>query len=162
MKIYATSDTHFNHKKLLEYGRPEDFESRIFASLKNHVGDLLIHCGDFCIGQDEEMMELFMHSAKGFRKKVLVRGNHDKKSDGWYMERGFDFVCESFVADYFGKHIIFTHIPIAKTDKFDLNIHGHMHGNSHRLPPSTQIAHSPGPQYPALSTTLSNGFHPTS
>lgn len=133
MKIYAISDTHFNHKMLVEKGyRPEDFEARILDSIFKLSGDILIHCGDFAIGQDELGIRMYMDAAKNFKKKILVRGNHDGKSDAWYTDRGFDFVCESFVNKYFGKRLIFTHIPVAKSDRFDLNIHGHMHGNAHR------------------------------
>lgn len=132
MKIYAISDTHFNHKKLIEYGRPDNFEELILKSLKESSGDLLIHCGDFCIGKNEESHKLFMEASSGFKKKILVKGNHDTQSDNWYYEHGWDFVCESFVSKIFGKRYIFTHIPIPKNEKFDKNIHGHMHGNTHR------------------------------
>jgi len=131
MKVYAISDTHFNHKKLIEYGRPVDFEEQILKNLEKLQGDLLIHCGDFCIGKNAESMERYMEAAKGFKKKILVRGNHDPQSDAWYIEHGFDFVCDSFVNTFFGKKILFTHIP-AKRSAFDYNIHGHLHGNAHR------------------------------
>ena len=35
-------------------------------------------------------------------RKVLVMGNHDKKSARWYSEHGFDFVCNMFVLKYGG------------------------------------------------------------
>lgn len=132
MKVYAISDTHFNHKKLVEYGRPENFEELILVSLSRLTGDLLIHCGDFCIGANIESHKKFMEATKGFKKKILVRGNHDPQSDFWYTSHGWDFVCDSFVNEYFGKKYIFTHIPVPATDKFYKNIHGHMHGNKHR------------------------------
>lgn len=133
MKIFAISDTHFNHQMLVEKGyRPADFVEQMCANLERASGDLLIHCGDFAIGGDEVAMGAFRESTKGFKKKILVRGNHDGKSDAWYMERGFDLVCESFVNTYFGKKIIFTHIPVRKTDAFDFNFHGHLHGKTHR------------------------------
>jgi len=34
MKIYITTDTHFGHKKLIEWGRPEDFEDKIVNGFK--------------------------------------------------------------------------------------------------------------------------------
>jgi calcineurin-like phosphoesterase family protein len=137
MKIYATTDTHFGHEMLVEKNyRPVDFERIILANIKKVQGDLLIHCGDFCIGDDEEWVKRYMEAAKGFKTKVLVRGNHDKKSDVWYIERGFAFVCETFTADYFGKNIIFSHVPcyqaIITLTVPVINVHGHMHGNGHR------------------------------
>lgn len=143
MKVYAISDTHFNHKKLIEYGRPEDFEDRILTALRKASGDMLIHCGDFAIGGDEEAHFRFMHATQGFKTRVLVRGNHDHKSNAWYYHQGWDFVCDSFSAKLFGKKILFTHIP-AKKGGFDHNIHGHLHGNAHRLEGEVAELYEPG------------------
>lgn len=136
MKIFAISDTHFGHTKLVDYGRPTLFSNIILANLQREKGDILIHCGDFCIGSDEEWHHHFMLATDGFKKKILVRGNHDGKSDSWYYDHGWDFVCESFSHTMFGKNFIFTHIPMLPTEavktRFFKNIHGHMHGNTHR------------------------------
>lgn len=133
MKIYAISDTHFNHQMLVEKGyRPADFEDRMLTAIEQAQGDLLIHCGDFAIGKDGEAVDKYLFAARRFKTRILVRGNHDGKSDAWYTERGFDLVCESMVNTYFGKKIIFTHIPVRKTDAFDFNVHGHLHGKTHR------------------------------
>lgn len=133
MKIYAISDTHFGHDKLVTLSnRPTDFTEKILKSLKFTEADLLIHCGDFCIGQDEHWHNEFHFACRNIKKKILVRGNHDGKSDSWYYNHGWDFVCTSFVHTFYGKTAIFTHIPILKTDKFDFNVHGHLHGNNHR------------------------------
>lgn len=132
MKIFAISDTHFGHKKLVEYGRPELFSNLLLANLRQQKGDILIHCGDFCIGMDEEWHYYFMAATAGFKTKILVRGNHDNKSDQWYYDHGWDFVCEKFVHTYFGKKYLFTHIPAPIDINIDKNIHGHMHGNDHR------------------------------
>ncbi len=149
MRVFVISDTHFNHKKLIDWGRPEDFETRILKSLSQHKGDLLIHCGDFSIGNDIENMKLFMEASKGFKRKILIKGNHDNHSDNWYLERGFDFVCNVFYGEYFGKKIIFSHYPIYKDEiNFsvyyppDINIHGHLHGNGHRRNEFLQIDNS--------------------
>lgn len=135
MKIYAISDTHFNHKKLVDAGhRPEDFEERMLKNLDRVSGDLLIHCGDFAIGRDAKAMDDFTWATRNFKRRILVRGNHDSKSDAWYVAQGFDFVCESFSNTYFGKKVLFTHIPVLMGKvSFDFNVHGHMHGNAHRL-----------------------------
>lgn len=141
MKIYAISDTHFGHMKLTEEhmgGRPADFGDRILDSISKHEGDLLIHCGDFAIGHDADHTEAFMLAAAGFKKKVLVRGNHDNQSDAWYYAHGWDFVCREFVQVYFGKLILFCHRPLGVEHKggIALNVHGHLHGRgvaSHRM-----------------------------
>lgn len=129
-KIYITTDTHFSHKKLIEWGRPKDFEERLwkgFEVIKEN--DLLIHLGDFCIGNDELNHNLFMERVKG--KKIFVRGNHDNKSNTWLYNHGWDFVCREFKDKFFGLSFTFTHIPIPKNET-DYNIHGHTHGNMHR------------------------------
>jgi len=134
MKIYAISDTHFGHDRLqhMGAGRPADFGERILENLVKTKGDLLIHCGDFCIGEDQFHATAFQYATAGFKRRILVRGNHDKKSDSWYLDNGFDFVCERFVNTYFGKKVLFTHIPVLKTDEYDFNVHGHLHGGQHR------------------------------
>ena len=133
MKIYVTSDTHFGHAKLVEYsGRPTNFTGLIFKNLGNENGDLLIHCGDICIGDDDKWHAIFATATKGFKKKILVRGNHDSKSDSWYYDHGWDFVCREFRNEYFGQRILFTHKPTPLDEHVDFNIHGHMHGNKHR------------------------------
>lgn len=148
MKIFATSDTHFGHNKLVELsGRPVDFSDRLLRSLFITAGDLLIHCGDFCIGNDERHMENFRLNTQGFKKKILVRGNHDGKSDAWYIDRGFDFVCDTFTAEYFGKKVIFSHMPMRKNDAFNMNVHGHLHGNGHRAAEFEHMEYIPGWHY---------------
>lgn len=142
MKIYATSDTHFGHDREKVH-RPAGFEESILASVKRTTGDILVHCGDFCIGNDETHHKAFLEAAKGFKKKVLVRGNHDGKSDNWYYSQGWDFVCYAYVADLFGKRVLFTHMPIPYRTELNapywsphfepsINVHGHFHGNNHR------------------------------
>lgn len=139
MKIWVISDTHFGHKKLIEYGRPGDFEKKIIKGLKVLRGnDLLIHLGDVCIGND-----VIWHRdiiAKLPCRSVLVRGNHDRKTAEWYLAHGWDMVCDSFQMIYRGKNIVFSHCPEmpaywynrTRFEGYDLNIHGHLHNNCHR------------------------------
>lgn len=132
MKIWLTTDTHFGHEAMIEYcGRKEGFEEEILCNLEKflHGGDLLIHLGDFCIGADEYWHEKFM-SLPG--KKFLVKGNHDHKSNSWYFAHGWDFVCDQFRDRYFGKNILFSHIPQPWDGWHDVNVHGHFHNSDHR------------------------------
>lgn len=138
MKIWIIADTHFNHKKLIEYEhRPINFNEIIIHQWNKQVkdDDLIIHLGDVILGQDSTLFD-FMGVLKG--KKILVRGNHDvKKSINWFMEKRFDFVCDYFIY----KNIAFSHAPLTPLPKMglyhykeevDLNIHGHFHANGHR------------------------------
>jgi len=132
MKIWIISDTHFGHDKLVELsGRPTNFTDLLLENLRKVQGDIIIHLGDVCIGKDEDWHKAFMSRIPVGMKKILLRGNHDSKSDSWYLKHGWDFVCDEFSGHYFGKKILFSHYPLPKAD-YNLNIHGHLHGNNHR------------------------------
>lgn len=133
MRYFLTTDTHFNHAKMQEYcGRPPDFEQRIQRGFKRlQAGDILIHLGDICIGQETEMHEKYIMPVPA--KKILVRGNHDKKSSSWYMEHGWDWVCNSMSLKRAGKKILFSHFPHCWDGYWDINIHGHFHNTNHRV-----------------------------
>ena len=132
MKIIITTDTHFGHKQLIEYGRPKDFEVKIKKALQQVVtsDDLLIHLGDVCIGDDIEHNNWFKNRL-GCRTH-LIRGNHDCKSIKWYLENGWDSVADRMDIEMFGKKMCFTHMPVAWDGYFDVNYHGHFHDTDHR------------------------------
>lgn len=134
MKIYVTSDTHFNHSKLVEWGRPEDFEEKLIDNhSKIEAESYLIHLGDFCIGQDEAMHEMWNDVVGHVEHRILVRGNHDKKSTSWYLEHGWHAVVDKMELKLFGRIVLFSHIPVDPKLYFaGFNVHGHTHGNSHR------------------------------
>lgn len=127
MKYWLITDTHLGHDKMLEYcGRPYDFDNKILNSLeKLDVGDILIHLGDVCIGNDA-----YWHTyiQKLNCRKILIKGNHDKKTNNWYLEHGWDLVCDEFSVN----GILFSHEPREKFHGHNLNIHGHFHNNDHR------------------------------
>lgn len=118
---------------MLEFGRPKGFETLIMDNLRKNVknDDLLIHLGDFCIGGDL-LWHTFFHNNLPLTKKWLIRGNHDKKTNSWYLAHRWDFVGESIRDNLFGEKIVFSHIPIADDGTFTANIHGHFHNSDHR------------------------------
>ena len=132
MNIWITTDTHFSHKQLIEYGRPADFEEKIKKGLVQDVkkDDLLIHLGDVCIGNDIENNNWFKNQLGC--KTYLVRGNHDSKSVSWYMKNGWDVVVDRLDITMFGKRMCFTHMPVAWDGYFDVNYHGHFHDTDRR------------------------------
>lgn len=144
MKIYILTDTHFGHKMLVNNNHREfGFEEKILDNLYKTKGDILLHLGDFCIGNDAYWHDRFMDIAKlNFKKVILVRGNHDNKSYNWYYNKGWDSVSEYMRMRMFGKELLFSHMPILAEEtettlyhKVDMNIHGHLHGRgkySHR------------------------------
>lgn len=128
--IWIISDTHFNHAAMLTYcNRPVDFEKRIYKQLRLlNKEDILIHLGDICMGKDQEMHDKYISTLNC--RKILVKGNHDHKSNTWYLNNNWDFVCKTFRDKYFGKKILFSHKPMID-DGYDLNIHGHFHNSGH-------------------------------
>ena len=132
MKYWITTDTHFGHRKLVLEGiRPPLFSDLILKRLKSVLlpDDVLIHLGDVSLDDDivwnAKLIELSPC------KKWLVRGNHDKHSDTWYMAQGWDFVADRIRTKKYGAEILFSHIPV-KDDGYDLNIHGHFHNSDRR------------------------------
>lgn len=132
MNYHLISDTHFNHTKMDEWGgRSGDWQEQLWSGIeKIPPGDTLIHLGDICIGNDAEIHEKL--SQVYFVKRILVRGNHDKKGVQWYLDHGWDFVCDGLQLIYMGHYIHFTHRPARELGNWSWNIHGHTHGNMHR------------------------------
>lgn len=134
MKIYIISDTHFSHEKIKEYcKRPDHHEDLLISGLREiRPEDCLIHLGDICIGNDELVHQEKLSSLPC--RKILIMGNHDSKSWSWYMEHGWDFVCDSFKLEYAGKIICFSHKPQPWDGDWEINVHGHLHNLGHRAP----------------------------
>ena len=142
MKTWIITDTHLGHKKMVEYeGRPENHSEIILQNLRKYVksGDTLIHLGDICIGNDEAWHFDIAGYLPNNVFRVLVVGNHDKKSYSWYKNHGWNVVCDSMSIKHNGTMVLLTHRPVQKSRcvYFDYggpvkNLHGHCHGNSHR------------------------------
>ena len=131
-KIYVIADTHFNHGNIIKYcGRPFKNESDMNESLIRRWNgtvtnsDIVIHLGDFAFHKDSKAIANYCKRLNG--RKILVRGNHDRKSLSWYLNNGFDFVCDSFTIG----DILFTHRPQPIKRfllmPYKLNVHGHIH-----------------------------------
>jgi calcineurin-like phosphoesterase family protein len=132
VNYWLLTDSHFGHlEKMVQYcGRPVDYEERIHKALSQiPEKDCLIFLGDFCIGGDEKHHRDHIEPFKF--KKIMIKGNHDKKGYQWYMNHGWDFVAESIEMKLYGKRIVFSHIPV-KDYGYDFNIHGHFHNSDHR------------------------------
>lgn len=131
IKYWVTTDTHFGHSKLEELsGRPEDFKERIIKGLEIiNPRDILIHLGDFCIGADSFHHEIFKAKSLLGVSRWLLKGNHDSKSDIWYLNNGWDFVGNTISFKRFGYNLLFSHRPQEDLGYFDINIHGHFHNS---------------------------------
>lgn len=128
MKIFVTSDTHFNHENIIKYcNRPfKDSKEMNEIIIKNwnevvSNNDIVYHLGDFGFGTFSELQDIF-NRLNGI--KYLVMGNHDYKvGKNYYLDLGFTSVYKKVFE--FDKYI-FTHRPIL-VEKDKINVYGHIH-----------------------------------
>ncbi len=139
MNYWLISDTHFNHTKLEEWGgRTGDWQDKMMQGIAAiPQGDALIHLGDICIGEDKTIHSiLFGPDGVGYAgslRTILIRGNHDHATLTWYLEHGWDFVCDQIGINFHGVDLLLSHRPMPPdTWRYRYNIHGHTHGNLHR------------------------------
>jgi len=140
---WIISDTHFYHSKIVGYcDRPVDFTQKTLKHWRRMIApdDLVYHLGDTFFGSGSQFRSCF-NSLPG--KKILIKGNHDKKNTNWYLNRGFIAVL-SFAAFLIGTNlrrngeyfqytqVLLSHKPM-KIPEFDgcrtINIFGHFHNN---------------------------------
>jgi len=135
-RIWLLPDTHFGHQKLIQESlRPYGFNDKILNNVRRNVkeGDIVIHHGDVCVGNEVNWNTTFCNTIHEANAKCwLTMGNHDSKSVNWYMHKGWDFAGDALRLDIFGQRIMFSHRPLKWVGQYDINIHGHMHGNDHR------------------------------
>lgn len=85
-------------------------------------GDLWLYLGDLCdpeVAQVPKLREI-ISSIPGY--KVMCRGNKDTETDDYYLDLGFDAICDVCKIGI----IVFSHKPV-KIDPDQINIHGHLH-----------------------------------
>ena len=143
MTTWFTADTHFNHKKIIEYSnRPftsvEEMDETLIQNWNNVVrneDDVVYHLGDFCFGNPWP----YIDRLNGFIK--IIPGSHDK-----VLERNIiDGMIRKFI---FGKLeeikvningtsqlIVLCHYSMRSWNKSHYgtwHLYGHHHG---KLPP---------------------------
>lgn len=137
IRYYVTADTHFGHDKLIDIAnrpiRHDDIMMKHHHNLLNRPlqKTVLIHLGDFCIGLDEKWHDEFMDQLAIGTKCILTKGNHDRKTDTWYYNHGWDFVGEMIILNVYGLRILMSHKPQENLHGCDFNIHGHLHNTVH-------------------------------
>lgn len=135
---FVISDTHFGHTNTWEKfkcadGSPlrpftsteemdETMIERWNAKVQPH--DTVYHLGDVVIARRH------MEKVKRLNgRKILIRGNHDIFKDQDYYDAGFESIRG--VGVHVDKFIL-SHIPLhpdSVTERFRVNVHGHLHGN---------------------------------
>lgn len=140
MKVYIISDTHWNHKNIIEYcNRPfktvEEMNSIMIKNWNNTVGknDLVIHLGDVGIGSYDKVSSI-IHSLNG--KKMLIMGNHDNFSENRYREMGFKTVSRFPIL--WNKFFLLSHAPLQLTETTPyFNLYGHVHNDERYIDTKT-------------------------
>lgn len=135
-KIFITSDTHFFHRRIIEYenrpfGSVEEMNEKLIENWNSVVlpQDLVYHLGDFALNVGDDKVKEILDRLNG--EIVLVSGNHDKKSFDFYRNTGrFSEIVRpkhQMIIDHF---VILSHEPIylEKRSPF-INLYGHVHGN---------------------------------
>lgn len=93
----------------------------------------ILHLGDLALGTREQI-ESLGKLLPG--KKYLIRGNHDKRSRGFYRSIGFELI-EPFDISFGDFRVRFTHYPdddFVNESNFHLNVHGHIHSRLRENP----------------------------
>lgn len=130
--IYFISDTHFYHKKIIEYcKRPfenvEQMNKAIIENWNNTVSkdDTVYHLGDVALCSNE-LIENLINKLNG--NKFLIRGNHDTKSVVTWEKFGFT-VMKNAPINIEQEKLLLSHVPQPDNviPKGYINVHGHIH-----------------------------------
>ena len=125
--IKIDADLHFT-----DYMVYDDVDNHNISLIRRHnesINDnnVYINLGDLGRKFIDKEYYLFNYICKLNKCKygILVRGNNDIYDDQFYLNAGFNFVCNGFIWNGF----VFTHFPLFdKNNTYNLiNIHGHNH-----------------------------------
>jgi len=148
--IFATSDNHFGHKKIIEYcNRPfsslSDMNTCMLHNWNRVVGpdDTVIHLGDFSL-MNPYMTVYLCKMLNG--QIILINGNHDRRTRKFWEQRAG--ILKWFKRPQYFNGIWLTHRVDFKVDPFriwtgkldykviqkeDVVLHGHIHGKIKRF-----------------------------
>lgn len=132
MKVYIISDTHFNHKNIIDYcNRPfkdiDEMNNTIINNWNEAVkeDDIVYHLGDFFLGSKFDLKDI-VDKLNG--TIYLIRGNHDRLTVKSYEDCGIVVLKNApiIMDDY---KIMLSHRPLPNSMIKDgyINIHGHLH-----------------------------------
>ena len=136
MSIFVTSDTHYHHKRILEFTkRPfstiEEMREGLISRWNERVSrsDLVYHLGDFSFSKDPLEWDKILSRLNG--QKHLIRGNHDhsvvvKKVKGFQK---IDYYKEIQVEK---QRIVMFHYACSEWSRSNhgsIQLFGHSHGS---------------------------------
>lgn len=114
--VYFTSDLHLFHKNIAKYcpGRDSDMKvmvEKMITTWNLNVGkdDEVYILGDISFGKADETREII---GKLNGRKILVMGNHDRRSPQWYIKAGFTAVVTHDLKLQLGyTNVVLSHYP---------------------------------------------------
>ncbi len=132
-KLWEIADTHFGHRNIVKFQqRPESHESIMLSNWieRVHEHDQILHHGDVFLGPKGTWRRWALICSRLPGHKYLILGNHDKAPLDLYELAGFTII-PPFVADgvAFTHRPISAHWPLELDEPWEINIHGHVHGN---------------------------------
>ena len=132
-KVFLTADSHFGHENIIRFcNRPftnvQEMDDMLVKFWNETVSknDLVIHLGDFALG-NKEYIENMVSRLNG--RKMLVMGNHDTYNPQFYRDAGFAEVSKFPII--FEKFYMLSHEPLllSETTPF-FSAFGHVHNDS--------------------------------
>ena len=145
MAIFLTSDTHYLHRRILEFCPARGFDNiddmgeamiKRWNSVVGH-NDLVYHLGDFAFQVGSRMKDHQNTVRRLNGTVVVVRGNHDDPSK--LREMGFEYIVNEAYVTIDGTKVWMHHFPLVSHDDreqykrpeaqlpWDLACFGHTH-----------------------------------
>lgn len=144
MPVFFASDIHFGHDKLRtfypdtrgSFSTVERLDAHIITEWNKTIGqdDDVYVLGDLGGGHPKHL-DSCLAQLNG--NKVLVTGNHDKKT--WQgVKHHFVEVHQAYHEEWFGdQFVVMCHYPIWEWNAMSrgaYHVHGHLHGKPHGIP----------------------------
>lgn len=140
--IWFTSDTHFNHQRILqdrpEFNSLEEMNETLIINWNERVkpGDRVYHLGDFALGNASDLLPILerLHG-----QIYLVRGNHEKVAEHKLIVDRFVWVKDYLGLKIGDQKIYLCHYAFRTWNCMhhgSWHLHGHSHGSLEDLPNS--------------------------
>jgi calcineurin-like phosphoesterase family protein len=135
MTVHFTSDTHFDHSKVIEYcDRPfkdrDDMNEALISNWNSVVDpdDTVYHCGDFAFS-NQSRASWFTARLNG--KKHLITGNHDRRIQ-YHSGMGWESVNPYLEVTIEKQSIVLFHYAMRVWNRSHYGawqLYGHSHGS---------------------------------
>lgn len=132
---WLTSDWHLGHANVITYDRRPfrdvaEMQTEIINRYNSRVmpRDSVLFLGDILFSSSKEDAKTLLGWMHG--TKILIRGNHDRRSRQWYLDVGFSEVLKSAVIDLPGiGRVLCVHNPLEAATHPEARyvLHGHKH-----------------------------------